>query len=1438
MKTGTGHFSTKTGLSIVQCAMMLSFAVFATYSHAAFRQLSGSSVGNETWHEGMTYFISSDYTIQSGHQLVIEPGAIVKLNSGTKLIVASGASLMAEGEPWHYVVFTSADDSAVGHALQSSQYTSGAGRGIKFLSGASSTSAIRYCHFNNIHVPLHVAGSMSWSSYFANSNAKPKICDNIFRLPYVLYPTEAAALLIEVSSGQQADIDFFNCLVAGQSGEWGNGILTRGASGQIRLACYNSTFDTVFYGIETEYSSSANHTYYVKNNVFRTYDWAMTGGSGAGIFDYNGLFEFPEYASQVTYGDHNIQETDAAVDPFEYSEQNGFASHYTAKFSHLSSGVPNYNGSLIDVGEPFTAYPGCYASELQDKTIVRPLKLNSSNINSQSTSDDGGRFRALAGTSLDLGTVFCDRNQSGFQNYCDIGFHYDPAAACIYSASAINLTSLLTVPAGAALISATRIDVNNGGALRCLGTRSGTTIKPVNIVSFRSGGHITPKYDFAESFAQIMSSAADDSAFTFCAFSHIDSAVIAAKPVVIENCSFAHCSGPGAIKINDSKHVSIRNCLFTAEPAGDYSLNSVAIKGEVGTAQTACLVGNSIVGLDTAVHLNNLSTFDIVAESNIFADLSKIVNDQQTFSARIAQRNNSVWNNIQLAVNNTVGFGSESTNIQLNPCFAHSSLSEQALRATTGSSNGYFLSQSAGSASKRPFWVRPNQRLAATNGIEFDGISGGGYGLAVGCSSHLPTDLDVTGSGLYGDNFLGSMEFYGSGSGMYSRGSQTTPGCLWLFIGDFYASAFNFYGSDNARIRLNFENGSSLDVYLPTFETDYLGGIFLWVAADGSTYWANAAKSGAWFSDGFIPGLVDRDARTAIAHTSSNLAKSSFDAKYARTSGSSAAKQAAAQSPALNKGSQDYLSDGWTNLAMSNATRDNPGTATSGEALAGIPDKVASSSNSEVYDLLSQSNLDIGYHYCGNLRRPLQRVKSASLVYTSDLDCDLNWDDLTYSVTPVRPHGTVGENYVEYDVAFPADVCYSKPANSTDLRTLNVFGTEVFYAGWSAQGSAVTGDIAVLSDVWKGGANSVVPVHVATRWEGNPLFTPEDPLIMAVEFTAVDTISIPGPNGRINAYAACLFRWTGDGGISGSALRVFRYNHSLNTWEWIAYLHSSDNSDMASVRLAGTHNNGDRLWVLWSDYANEKFYGDCVLSADTASVGTNPYNDLPNGLAPPFDPSTGLPIPMVTGVTRNANRALDAVYDDRSSQLRIVYSKYASTTGYFEIRSARASLDGNFRPTGISQDIRISAYNNTERRGPVLARNYTSLFANPSEYMTIAYYENTPIVKSSTLTISNGTDAWSSPVTFQPVFSPGTPYVHMYNYPQVTSGVFGTARLSLSENATRIALAEELIYTDSCTEIISRIQANPSDLRHAAIGVIGGYCTSGYFNADLTMVGP
>ena len=88
---------------------------------------TGTPGVNEVWKSGYTYFISGEYTVEAGRTLIIEPGTVCKYYTDCRITAGTNAKIIAKGEPYNYILFTSWKDAANGETISTTYCTPTAG---------------------------------------------------------------------------------------------------------------------------------------------------------------------------------------------------------------------------------------------------------------------------------------------------------------------------------------------------------------------------------------------------------------------------------------------------------------------------------------------------------------------------------------------------------------------------------------------------------------------------------------------------------------------------------------------------------------------------------------------------------------------------------------------------------------------------------------------------------------------------------------------------------------------------------------------------------------------------------------------------------------------------------------------------------------------------------------------------------------------------------------------------------------------------------------------------------------------------------------------------------------------------------------------------------------------------------------------------------------
>lgn len=95
--------------NVLQGLMLAALTVFATIANAANINVTQAITTNTTWTNDNTYTLYGDIIVKNNATLTIQPGTIIKGDKVTlsRLVVATGAKLVAQGTPTQPIVFTS-----------------------------------------------------------------------------------------------------------------------------------------------------------------------------------------------------------------------------------------------------------------------------------------------------------------------------------------------------------------------------------------------------------------------------------------------------------------------------------------------------------------------------------------------------------------------------------------------------------------------------------------------------------------------------------------------------------------------------------------------------------------------------------------------------------------------------------------------------------------------------------------------------------------------------------------------------------------------------------------------------------------------------------------------------------------------------------------------------------------------------------------------------------------------------------------------------------------------------------------------------------------------------------------------------------------------------------------------------------------------------------
>jgi hypothetical protein len=109
---------------------------------------SGDIDEDETWTADATYLVASDVNVGEGVCLTIEPGTVVKFDSGAINVTAADSKIVAQGEPYRYIVFTSKEDDNSGEDLTTGSTSGASGQYDEAMNIGSSAVAgcvVEFC---------------------------------------------------------------------------------------------------------------------------------------------------------------------------------------------------------------------------------------------------------------------------------------------------------------------------------------------------------------------------------------------------------------------------------------------------------------------------------------------------------------------------------------------------------------------------------------------------------------------------------------------------------------------------------------------------------------------------------------------------------------------------------------------------------------------------------------------------------------------------------------------------------------------------------------------------------------------------------------------------------------------------------------------------------------------------------------------------------------------------------------------------------------------------------------------------------------------------------------------------------------------------------------------------------------------------------------------
>ena len=262
---------------------------------------SGNFDPNDSpWYADATYYVSDDFEVDE-EELRIEPGTFVKFATGKKLFTSGTGKIIARGEPYLPVYFTSKDDNDNGETIAGSDGSPGSGDWVGLQ--IDDDSEIEFCGIYFAETAIQVNGAPG--------------------IPLRHIATGASKnFTIEITSSVGSDdIEIFNnALISNYGGTDPTAIKISGTGGTVNII--NNTIDLASKGIAIDAACTRQIT--AKNNI-------MISCSTAGIYapgaydpnylsnNYNGYYDNTADISGV-FSEPNsvtITETPWATDTVE-----------------------------------------------------------------------------------------------------------------------------------------------------------------------------------------------------------------------------------------------------------------------------------------------------------------------------------------------------------------------------------------------------------------------------------------------------------------------------------------------------------------------------------------------------------------------------------------------------------------------------------------------------------------------------------------------------------------------------------------------------------------------------------------------------------------------------------------------------------------------------------------------------------------------------------------------------------------------------------------------------------------------------------------------------------------------------------------------------------------------------------------------------------------
>ena len=527
----------------------------ATYPITLDYETRSGSIDGQVWRADATYHVSGDVNVALGKTLTIEPGTVVKFASGTAInVITEDAKIVAKGEPYSYIVFTSDDDNNSGQEIAGSDGTPNLGDyddAIVIGLSASADCEIEYCKIGYASDAIEIDLDIGTIKHCIIRNCQDGI-------------------VIEEGSAPDA----FNCLLYCSS----YGLRISPDSGQFSLSVTNCTFNHCTYGLALIPSGYASISVTAKNNLFTLNSVGVLKVGGTCTLDYNGWWANGTDVSGASKGSH---EKNLIVSPYNHDDEDPDYPYNPCPLGEYYIDTQIAYGPPPPKGPP-PPLPGGY------------LLVNAGYGTANSLYGDGSKFDIKPPDTVDAdisGSVTWQKH-SGDTSTVDIGYHQPRIDKLIDDTTReIDSGATLAIDPGVVVAfhgedALLQFDPSASvpPTLVCNGTPANPIIvsgKPEISMSVEAQNGRDWSYVITGIRLNKPSSTNAYASITYTRFIGLDQGVEIAKDSVDE---VAHCvfeRGQAALLCTgaDDRQISVFNCLFR------YNQRGIVFDGNDGTPE-------------------------------------------------------------------------------------------------------------------------------------------------------------------------------------------------------------------------------------------------------------------------------------------------------------------------------------------------------------------------------------------------------------------------------------------------------------------------------------------------------------------------------------------------------------------------------------------------------------------------------------------------------------------------------------------------------------------------------------------------------------------------------------------------------------------------------------------------------------------------------------